>query len=203
MFGFSHTCVVFTKHFGRSSVFDKNHTCVVKNTHMKVQVISGNSHICLVFTTHIEVLEINGNSHTYEVPKLRDWLTEEIPLFSRSIKLAGQFLFHEILKVSHALAGLVLMQLKLTWNRCRSKKWKFFQMIELTRNRKKSKTIWWKSNNVERESYSRIHPSIHPFTNGGRYTCVCDGGEGRYISWENCGKWEKNAVSILGAEPDG
>ena len=26
--------------------------------------------------------------------------------------------------------------------RCRSKKWKFFQMIELTRNRKKSKTIW-------------------------------------------------------------
>ena len=60
LFGFSHTCVVFTKHFGRSLVFDKNHTCVVKNTHMKVQVISGNSHICLVFTTHIEVLQIKG-----------------------------------------------------------------------------------------------------------------------------------------------
>ena len=74
MFGFSHTCVVFTKHFNMSQVFGKNHTCVGKTTHMIVQVIIGNSHTCLVFTTHTEVLEISGNSHTCVVfskqPKL-------------------------------------------------------------------------------------------------------------------------------------
>ena len=62
-------------------------------------------------------------------------------LFSWSIKLASQFFLHKVPKVGHVLSGLVLIQLKLTLNRCKSKKWKFFQMIELTRNRKKSKTI--------------------------------------------------------------
>ena len=40
MCGFSHTCVVFTKHFDRSQVFGRNHTCVVFTTHMEVHVIS-------------------------------------------------------------------------------------------------------------------------------------------------------------------
>ena len=52
-----------------------------------------------------------------------------------SITLSGEFLCFESTEVNHAIAGLVLMQLKLT---CSSKKWKFFQMIELTRNGKKN-----------------------------------------------------------------
>ena len=54
MCGFSHTCVVFTKHFDRSHVFGRNHTCVVFTTHMEVHVISSNSHTCIVFLKQLE-----------------------------------------------------------------------------------------------------------------------------------------------------
>ena len=62
--GFSHTCVVFTKHFDMSQVFGRNHTCVVFTTHMEVHVISGNSHTCVVFLKQLEwCLKTHGHIH--------------------------------------------------------------------------------------------------------------------------------------------
>ena len=64
MCGFSHTCVVFTKHFDMSQVFGRNHTCVVFTTHMEVHVISGNSHTCVVFLKQLEwCLKTHGHIH--------------------------------------------------------------------------------------------------------------------------------------------
>ena len=64
MCGFSHTCVVFTKHFDRSQVFGRNHTCVVFTTHMEVHVISGNSHTCVVFPKQPE-RSLKTHGHIY------------------------------------------------------------------------------------------------------------------------------------------
>ena len=64
MCGFSHTCVVFTKHLDRSQVFGRNHTCVVFTTHMEVHVISGNSHTCVVFPKQPE-RSLKTHGHIY------------------------------------------------------------------------------------------------------------------------------------------
>ena len=64
MCGFSHTCVVFTKHVDRSQVFGKNHTCVVSTTHVDRSQVFGKNHTGVVFTTHMKFHVINGNSHT-------------------------------------------------------------------------------------------------------------------------------------------
>ena len=115
-------------------VFWNKHTCLYFPTHVW---FLPNTLTCLMYlvkstlvvkTTHMIVQVIIGNSHTC--------------LVFFDIKLASQFFLHKVPKVGHVLSGLVLIQLKLTLNRCKSKKWKFFQMIKLTRNRKKSKTIW-------------------------------------------------------------